>query len=68
MPGSGLWGVGYIFCLFRLSLDCMPSFKRLQCLELVKKFVVEVVVVVVVVVGGVDTNYSVKLLLKLNNI
>ena len=62
MPGSGLWGVGYIFCLFRLSLDCMPSFKRLQCLELVKKFVV------VVVVGGVDTNYSVKLLLKLNNI
>ena len=50
-----------------VSFSCIPSFNLLLCLELVKKFVVVggggwwVVVVVVV-----ETNYSVKLKLKLN--
>ena len=42
-----------------VSFSCIPSFNLLLCLELVKKFVV---------VAVVETNYSVKLKLNLNNI
>ena len=43
-----------------VSFSCIPSFNLLLCLELVKKLLVVVV--------AVETNYSVKLKLKLNNL
>ena len=48
MEGGGAVGVGGYFlrfCLFRFSIGCVPSFKLILSLGLVKKFVV-------VVVGG----------------